>query len=73
MGHLEEEEVGELLDVVAVGEAVVAADVAIVPEFLDDLSGVGGGHVVILRYDVQSGLPHLLVYFFAIFFTRIEL
>ena len=35
--HLEEQQVGELLDVVAVGEAVVAEDVAVVPELLDDL------------------------------------
>jgi hypothetical protein len=40
VGHLEEEEVGQLLDVVAVGEAVVAQDVAVVPEFLDDLLAV---------------------------------
>jgi hypothetical protein len=35
--HLEEEQVGELLDVVAVGEAVVAEDIAVVPELLDNL------------------------------------
>jgi len=35
-GHLEEEQVGELLDVVAVGHAVVAQDVAVVPDALDD-------------------------------------
>ena len=34
--HFEEEEVGELLDVVAVGEAVVAEDGAVVPEALYD-------------------------------------
>ena len=42
MGHFEEEQVGELLDVVAVGHAVVAQDVAVVPEFLDDVLGFGG-------------------------------
>ncbi len=41
MGHFEEEQVGKLLDVVAVGHAVVAQDVAVVPEFLDDVLGVG--------------------------------
>jgi hypothetical protein len=40
VGHLEEEQVGELLDVVAVGEAVVAEQVAVAPELLDDLLGV---------------------------------
>ena len=35
--HLEEQEVGQLLDIVAVGEAVVTEDVAIVPELLDNL------------------------------------
>ena len=43
--HLEEEQVGELFDVVAVGDAVVAQDVAVVPEALDD----GGGFVVIFN------------------------
>ena len=37
VGHLEEEQEGELLDVVAVGQAVVAQDVAVVPELVDDL------------------------------------
>ena len=41
VGHLEEEQVGELLDVVAVGDAVVAQDVAVVPEALDDGGGLG--------------------------------
>jgi hypothetical protein len=41
-GHLEEEEEGELLQVVLVGEAVVAQDVAVGPELLDDpIGGVG--------------------------------
>jgi len=40
VGHLEEEQVGELLQVVAVGHAVVAQEVAVVPEATDDgLSG----------------------------------
>ena len=43
--HLQEEQEGELLDVVAVGEAVVAEDVAVVPELLDDLVG-GIAHAV---------------------------
>lgn len=42
VGHLEKEEEGELFDVVAVAHAVVAKDVAVVPEFLNDC---GGGHV----------------------------
>lgn len=36
VGHLEEEEKGELLDIVAVAHPVVPEDVAEVPEFLDD-------------------------------------
>jgi hypothetical protein len=40
--HLEEEQVGELLQVVAVRNAVVAEDVAVVPDALDD--GGGSGH-----------------------------
>jgi hypothetical protein len=38
--HLEKEEEGKLFNVVSVGQAVVAEDVAVVPEFLDDLLGV---------------------------------
>ena len=39
MRHLEEKQVGELLDVVPVGEAVITQDVAVVPQLLND----GGG------------------------------
>ena len=44
-GHLEEEEKGELLDIVAVAHAVVPEDVAEVPEFLDHC---GWGHFITL-------------------------
>jgi hypothetical protein len=37
VGHLQEQQIGELLDVVAIAHAVVAQDVAVVPEFLNDL------------------------------------
>ena len=40
--HLEEDEVGELLQVVAVGQTGVPQDVAVVPQLLAD--GGGGGH-----------------------------
>jgi hypothetical protein len=36
VGHLEEQQVSELLDVIAIRHAVVAEDVAVVPELLDD-------------------------------------
>ncbi len=39
--HFEEEQIGELLDIIAVTHPVVAEDVTVVPEFLDD---GGGGH-----------------------------
>jgi hypothetical protein len=38
--HFKEEEIGELFDIVAVGEAIVAENVAVVPEFLDELLGI---------------------------------
>jgi hypothetical protein len=41
--HLEEEKVGELLDVVAVGDPVIAEEVAVVPDFVDEI-GSGGRH-----------------------------
>ena len=40
LGHLEEQDVGQLGDVLVVGDAVVSQDVAEVPEFLDDFGGV---------------------------------
>jgi hypothetical protein len=42
MGHLQKQQVGQLFDVVAVGEAVVPQDIAVVPELLDDLRGFMG-------------------------------
>jgi len=42
MRHLEEQQVSELLDVVAVREAVISKEVAVVPELLDKLAGVFG-------------------------------
>ncbi len=41
--HFEEEKVGELLDVVAVGDPVIAEQVAVVPDFVDEI-GSGGRH-----------------------------
>ena len=38
--HFEEEQIGELLDVIAIGEAVIAEDVAVVPEFVDEGGGI---------------------------------
>ncbi len=41
VGHLQEEQVGELLQVVAVGETVVPQDVAVVPQLGDERLGIG--------------------------------
>jgi len=41
--HLEEEEIGELFDVIAVGDSVIAKEVAVVPDFGDEITG-GGRH-----------------------------
>lgn len=41
--HLKEEKIGELLDVVAVGNPVIAEKIAIVPNFADEIGG-GGRH-----------------------------
>ena len=37
--HLQEQQKRQLLDVVAVGQAVIPQDVAVVPELLDELAG----------------------------------
>jgi hypothetical protein len=41
--HFEEQKIGELLDVIAVGDPVIAEQVAIVPDFADEI-GSGGRH-----------------------------
>jgi hypothetical protein len=41
IGHLQEQQIGELLQVVAVAHAIIAQGVAEVPDFVDD---GGGGH-----------------------------
>ena len=41
MGELEEQQHAELLQVVAIGEAVVAQDSAVAPKLLDDAVGFG--------------------------------
>ena len=40
--HLEKKQKRELLDIVAVRQPVVAQDVAVVPEFLNELRGLFG-------------------------------
>ena len=51
VGHLEEEQKRQLLDVVAVRKPVIAQDVAVVPEFLDQLGGLFGHDRMIPDYD----------------------
>jgi hypothetical protein len=41
--HLEEEKIGELFDVVAVGDPIVAKQVAVIPDLVDE-TGSGGRH-----------------------------
>src|SRR5690606_10527153 len=43
VGHLQEQQIGELLGVVAVGQAVVTQDVAVGPELVDEVGGVAHG------------------------------
>ena len=38
--HFQEQQKRQLLDVIAVGQPVIPQDVAVVPEFLDELLGV---------------------------------
>jgi hypothetical protein len=49
MGELEEQQHAELLQVVAIGEAVVAEHGAIAPELLNDAVGFGAHGVVKFR------------------------
>src|SRR5207244_3900167 len=48
VGHLEEEQEGELLQVVLVREPVVAEDIAVGPELLADASGLFAHAVALL-------------------------
>src|ERR1017187_2066667 len=41
--HFEEQKIGELLDVIAIGDPVIAQQVAVVPDFVDQI-GSGGRH-----------------------------
>jgi len=61
VGHLEEQQIGELLHVVAIAHAVVAQHVAVVPELLDE--GVGGGvHGCLLSRSGRCSLSHFCVW-----------
>jgi hypothetical protein len=40
VGHLEEEQIRQLLQVIAVGQPVVPQDVAVVPELLNELGRI---------------------------------
>jgi hypothetical protein len=54
MGELEEQQHAELLQVVAIGEAVVAEHGAIAPELLNDAVGFGA-HGVVFVIDAAVG------------------
>jgi hypothetical protein len=41
--HFQEKKIGELLDIVAIGDPVIAEQVAVVPDFVDQI-GSGGSH-----------------------------
>ena len=40
--HLEKQQKRQLLDIIAVGEPVIPQDIAVVPEFLNQLEGLFG-------------------------------
>jgi hypothetical protein len=53
--HLEEQQVGELLDVIAVADPVIPQDVAVIPHALDDGGGFGGHFT-----DLQVVMPQMV-------------
>src|SRR5436309_2205762 len=59
--HLEEQQIRQLLDVVSVAHPVVPEDVAVVPEFLDDLTRFvhGGGYHFIAAFLKRDGYQDL--------------
>ena len=71
--HLEEEQIGELLDVIAVAHAVVAKDVAVVPEFLDDGGGIHNQYMVSTNVPVRKEPEHLLPYWSLCLFNFVPL
>jgi len=50
IGHLQEEEIGELFQIIAIAHAVIAQGVAEAPDFADD----AGGSVCLVGQDVFS-------------------
>jgi hypothetical protein len=52
--HLQEQEIGELLDLFAVGDTVVAEQVAVVPDFVDEIGG-GGRHRAWSSFEFSVG------------------
>lgn len=48
--HFQEDEIGKLLDVIAIGNAVVAQDIAVVPDALNDGGGCGCSHIFEKKY-----------------------
>ena len=53
VGHLQEQQIRELLEVVAVRQSVVAQDVAVVPELVDDDLGVAHAVARVPRFVVH--------------------
>jgi hypothetical protein len=60
VGHLEEEQEGELLEVVLVAEAVVAEDVAVAPELLDDFPALAAAPARRNRAERQASCDECL-------------
>ena len=57
--HFEEEQKGQLLDIITIRQAVIPEDVAVVPEFLDDLLRVVGHVYLYLSFQASMGCTHL--------------
>jgi len=55
-GHLEEEQEGQLLQVIAIGETVIPEDVAVVPKLLDE---GGSGHLLCGRSSEPNTLSRM--------------
>ncbi len=48
--HFQEDQIGELLDVIAIRDAVIPQDVAVIPDTLDDGGGLSGHQAFFSMY-----------------------
>lgn len=57
IGHFEEEEIGQLFDIIAVGETVILENIAVIPKLLDELLRIAHSAVSFRCIISEPGSP----------------